>query len=168
MPALADLSSSRPGAARTRRTDSATPRAPTPNRIRRGWDGLERAAFGSTRASFHSPPRHARACPAHPGTGLAGLTATASTWAPGSSPGVTEKEGRSGLGDGCSDALATRDRLRREGDGLERATFAWNRLFPTPLVLRRREAASKDVPACSDAGVRWIILRLARCASGSG
>ena len=33
--------------------------------------------------------------------GLAGLTATASTWAPGSSPGVTEEEGRSGLGDGC-------------------------------------------------------------------
>ena len=46
------------------------------------------------------PSASCAALAAHPGMRLAGLTATASTWVPGSSPGVTE-EGRSGLGDGC-------------------------------------------------------------------
>jgi len=49
--------------------------------------------------------------------GLAGLTATASAWAPGSSPGATE-EGRPGLGDGCRgprNAGAARPIARRGG-----------------------------------------------------
>jgi hypothetical protein len=53
------------------------------------------------------------------------------------------------------------------GTHLERAALAWNRLPPTPLVPRRREAASKDAPERATAGAFWSILRGPRWREGA-
>ena len=80
---------------------------------------------------------------------------------------------RAGVGERIMNALASaRDavvaRRGQSSPSSERPAFPRNRLPPTLLVVRRREAASKNAPARTGRWRTLIIPRLARFAGGSG